>query len=112
MKCNQNIEKLIIIVLFESPSYSNKFKFKYLGKGPLPKRLIVFAFAGFAWPYGPARTKWRLKNAFPKRPLMSYTFAFSFMQKWSCLLKEVDRAQIIQLNEEILRWLKEFKPSS
>ena len=68
MKCNQNIEKLIIILLFESTSYSNKFKFKYLGKGPWPKRLIVFASAGFAWVLWTCKNRMAIEKRFPKAP--------------------------------------------
>jgi hypothetical protein len=53
-----------------------------------------------------------IEKCFPKAPADVIYVCLSFMQKWSCLLKEVEEAQIIRLKEEILKWLKEFKPSS
>jgi hypothetical protein len=36
--------------------------------------------------------------------------ALSFMQKWSLLLKEEDRQRITQIKDEVLRWMRSFKP--
>jgi hypothetical protein len=50
-----------------------------------------------------------IEKYFPKAPTDVMYTAVSFMQKWSYLLKEEDLKHIIQMKEDILKWLKEFK---
>jgi hypothetical protein len=38
--------------------------------------------------------------------------AFSLMQKWSILLKEVDKERVLKLKNDIMCWMKNFQPSS
>jgi hypothetical protein len=83
-----------------------------LGKGPWPKRLIVFVFASFAWALWTCRNKMRIKKKFPKVPTDVIYTGISFMQQWSYLLKEDDRERINQMKEDVLMWLKEFKNKS
>lgn len=52
-----------------------------------------------------------IEKRFPKAPTDEIYVALSFLQKWSCLLKEEDRTRVDHMMEEILRWLKDFKPS-
>jgi len=82
-----------------------------LGKGPLPRRLTLCVFAGFAWAVWTTRNKMAIEKFFPKPPTDVIYLALSFMQKWSILLKEEDREQICQLKAVIMNWL-EFKPSN
>ena len=49
---------------------------------------------------------------FPKNPSDIIYVALSFMQKWCLLLKEDDRQRYTQLKDEVMRWMKNFKPSS
>jgi hypothetical protein len=37
--------------------------------------------------------------------------ALSLLQKWSVLVKEVDRKRIAKVKEETMDWMKGFKPS-
>jgi len=83
-----------------------------LGKGPWPKRLIVFVFASFAWALWTCRNKMRIEKKFPKVPTDVIYTGISFMQQWSYLLKEDDRERINQMKEDVLMWLKEFKNKS
>jgi hypothetical protein len=86
--------------------------FWLLGKGPWPKRLIVFVFASFAWALWTCRNKMRIEKQFPKAPTDVIYIGISFMQQWSYLLKEDDRERINQMKEDVLRWLKELKNKS
>jgi hypothetical protein len=83
--------------------------FWLLGKGPWPKRLIIFVFASFAWALWTCRNKMMIEKHFPKAPTDVMYTAVSFMQKWSYLLKDGDMKHIVQMKEDILKWLKEFK---
>lgn len=80
-----------------------------MGKGPWPKRLIVFVFGGFVWALWNCMNKTMIEKRFPKVPTDVIYTALSYMQKWSCLLKEEDRDRIVQLKEGIMQWLKNFK---
>jgi len=57
-------------------------------KGPLPKRLIMFIFAGFAWALWTTRNKMSIEQKFPKAPTDVVYLALSYLQKWSVLLKD------------------------
>ena len=83
-----------------------------LGRGPWPKRLMIFVFAGFAWTLWTCRNKMMIEKQFPKAPTDVIYTALSFMLKWSYLLKEGDRERITQMKEDVLKWLKEFKTSA
>jgi hypothetical protein len=74
------------------------------GKGPLPKRLVVFFFAGFTWALWTVRNKMAIEKTFIKAPTDVVYVAVSLLQRWSTLLKEKEDA--------ILGWLKTFKPRS
>lgn len=113
-KCH--LAKLVWGMLREIYSFQNcprslgEFSsFWLLGKGPWPKRVIIFVFAAFAWALWTCRNKMMIEKHFPKAPTDVIYSAISFMQKWSFLLKEGDRERIIQMKEDVLKWLKEFK---
>ena len=53
-----------------------------------------------------------IERKYPKLPSDIIYVALSYLQKWNVLLKEEDRQQIVQVKDEILRWMKDFKPSS
>ena len=67
------------------------------GKGPLPTRLLMFIFAGFAWALWMTRNKMAIEKSFPKTPTDVIYLALSLMQKWSILLKEEDRRSVMQV---------------
>lgn len=81
------------------------------GKGPLATSLTLFIFAGFTWAIWNNRNKMAIEHKFPKSPSDIIYIALSFMQKWSLLLKEDDRQRILQVKDEIICWMKSFKPS-
>lgn len=83
-----------------------------MGKGPLPIKLLLFCFAGFAWAIWTNRNKMAIEHKFPGAPTDVIFVALSFMQKWSLLLKEEDCQRVQQVKETILEGLKHFKPSS
>jgi hypothetical protein len=37
--------------------------------------------------------------------------ALTLLQKWSILLTEVDQERTLSVKEEVLQWMKSFKPS-
>jgi hypothetical protein len=78
------------------------------GKGPLPARLLMFIFAGFAWALWMTRNKMAIEKSFPKTPTDVIYLALSLMQKWSILLKEEDKRSVMQVKESLLGWLKAF----
>jgi hypothetical protein len=84
------------------------FQLLAAGQGPWPKRLIIFVFAGFGWALRTCRNKMMI----PKAPSDVIYIALSFTQKWSCLLKEEDRARITMMIQDIKLWLKDFKTSA
>lgn len=86
--------------------------FWFLGKGPWPKRMIMFVFAGFAQALWTCRNKMMIEKQFPKSPTDVIYTALSFMQKWSYLLKDSDREQVTQIKEDVTKWLKGFKTSA
>jgi hypothetical protein len=51
-----------------------------------------------------------IERKFPKNPSDIMYIALTFMQKRSLLLKDEDRQRIVQVKEEILRWMRKFKP--
>ena len=61
------------------------------GKGPLPNRLIIFFFAGFAWALWTTRNKMAIEKSFVKTPTDVIYVAISLLQRWSVLLKEKDK---------------------
>jgi hypothetical protein len=82
------------------------------GKGPLPSKLVLFLFAGFAWALWITRNKMAIEKVFPKAPTDVIYTAISLMQRWCVLLKEKDRERIVQVLEVILIWLKNFRPNT
>jgi hypothetical protein len=80
-------------------------------KGPLPIRLILFIFAGFAWAIWNNRNKMAIEKKFPNSPDDIIYTELSVMQKRSMLLKEDDGQRIKQVKERILHWMKHFKPA-
>jgi hypothetical protein len=82
------------------------------GKGPQPVKLTLFVFAGFAWAIWNNRNKMCIEHKFPKRPADVVYVALSYMQKWEPLLREDGRLHCSQMKDDILRWMKDFTPSS
>jgi hypothetical protein len=94
------------------PSSIRDFTESWLqGKGPMPIRLILCVFAGFAWAIWTNRNKMAIQLKFPKSPSDIMYTAVSFLQKWSILLKEDDRDRIQQVKDRILLWMGNFKPA-
>ena len=56
------------------------------------------------------RNNMSTESKFPKNPSDIMYIALTFMQKWSLLLKDDDRQRIVQVKDEILRWMRKFKP--
>jgi len=81
------------------------------GKGPLPTRLILFVFVGFAWAIWINRNRMAIQHEFPKYPSNIIYSALTFMQKWSILLKEDDWARVKQEKDDIMLWIGDFKPT-
>lgn len=81
------------------------------GKGPLPTRLAIFMFAGFAWALWLTRNKITIEKQIPKAPNDVIFNALSLIQRWSILLKEKDQEQVLQAKDAITSWLKTFKRS-
>jgi hypothetical protein len=81
------------------------------GMGPLPVSLTLFIFAGFTWVIWNNRNKMAIEHKYPKSPTDIIYVALSYLQKWSILLKEADRQRIMQVKDEILCWMRNFKPS-
>lgn len=52
-----------------------------LGNGPLPIKLTLFVFAGFAWAIWNNRNKMSIRHEFPKSPSDIVYIAILFMQK-------------------------------
>lgn len=92
-------------------SLSELYNWWLVGKGPWSKRLILFVFAGFAWALWTCRNNMAIEKRFPKVPTDVICMALSFLQKWSCLLKEEGRTLVDHMRGDILRWLKDFKPN-
>lgn len=81
------------------------------GKGPLPIRIAMFVFAGFAWALWTTRNKMAIEKQFPKAPTDIIYTGLSLLQSWSIKLKEEDKARVAKITEAILCWLKNFKPN-
>jgi hypothetical protein len=52
-----------------------------------------------------------IEHKFPKAPPDIIYATLSFLQKWSLLLEEEDRQRFLHVKNEILRWMKNFRPS-
>jgi len=52
-----------------------------------------------------------IEHKYPKSPTDIIYVALSYLQKWSVLLKEADRQRTMQVKDEILCWMRNFKPS-
>ena len=81
------------------------------GKGPLPKRLIMFTFAGLSWALWTTRNKMAIEHKFSKSPSDIMYLALSYLQKWAVLLKEEDRERMEAVRSAIMNWMKMFKPN-
>jgi hypothetical protein len=57
------------------------------GKGPLPARLVMFIFAGFAWALWTTRNKMAIEKSFPKTPTDVIYLALSLMQNGTFYLR-------------------------
>ena len=58
-----------MLVLEFVPRSLQEFSENWLhGKGPLPSRLVMFVFAGFAWTLWVTRNKMAIEKVFPKVP--------------------------------------------
>lgn len=82
------------------------------GKGPIPARLLMFLFAGFTWALWITRNKMAIEKKFPKAPTDVMHIGLSFLQKWAILLQEEDRERLGNMKEEIIQWMKQFRPST
>jgi hypothetical protein len=71
----------------------------------------MFVFAGFSWAIWTTRNKMAIEKRSPRAPTDVVYVALTLLQKWSILLKEVDGEQILSVKEEVLQWMKSFKPS-
>jgi len=80
------------------------------GKGAFPARLILFIFAGFTWALWITRNRMAIDKKFPKLPTDVIYTALSLLQNWSVKLKE-DQERILQVRDEMLCWLQNFKPN-
>jgi hypothetical protein len=81
------------------------------GNGPLPTRNIMFFFAGFAWTLWVTRNKMAIEKCYPKAPTNILYDALSLLQRWSLLLKVIDKEKVDQANVMLLRWIRNFEPS-
>jgi len=96
-----------------TPKYLKEFSESWLqGKGPLPHKLLMFTFAGFAWDLWITRNKVAIEKKYPKAPTDVVYVALSFLQKWCTLLKQKDRVHVEKIKDDIMGWLKGFKPSA
>ena len=92
------------------PRSLQEFSEKWLhGKGPLPYRLFLFLFAGFAWTLWVTRNKMAIEKVFPKAPTDVLYAALSLLQKWIMLLKENDRWRMSQVKDMVVCWMRSFK---
>ena len=82
------------------------------GKGPLPSRLIMFVFAGFAWTLWVSRNKMAIEKVFPNMPSDVVYGALSLLQKWMILLKEDDRWRMSQVKDKVVCWMRSFKTNA
>jgi hypothetical protein len=81
------------------------------GKGAFPARLILFIFAWFTWAPWITRNRMAIDKKFPKLPTDVIYTALSLLQNWSVKLKDKDQERILQVRDEMLCWLKNFKPN-
>lgn len=82
----------------------------FQGRGPVPKRLLMFFFAGFAWSIWTTRNKMAIEKTFPKAPTDVVYTAVSLVQKWTLMLKEKDRERVEDILNNITIWLRGFRP--
>jgi len=71
----------------------------------------MFVFAGFSWAIWTTGNKMAIEKRSPRAPTDVVYVALTLLQKWSILLKEVDGERILSVKEEVLQWMKSFKPS-
>ena len=81
------------------------------GKGPLPSNLLMFVFAGLAWALWITRNKMAIEKVFPKTPSDVIYVVISLMQEWSHQLKEKDKERVDQILNNVLSWMKNFRPN-
>jgi len=71
----------------------------------------MFVFAGFSWAIWTTRNKMAIEKRSARAPTDVVYVALTLLQKWSIMLKEVDGERILSVKEEVLQWMKSFKPS-
>jgi hypothetical protein len=74
--------------------------------------LLMFVFVGFAWTLWITRNKMAIEKVFPKAPSDVIYVAISLMQKWSQLLRGKNKERVDQILENILSWMKNFRPNA
>ena len=52
-----------------------------------------------------------IEQRFPKALTDVIYVALYLVQKWGVLLKEVDRQRVLHVKDDIMSWMKNFKPS-
>jgi hypothetical protein len=52
-----------------------------------------------------------IEKCYPKAPANILYDTLSLLQRWSSLLKEIDKKKVDQANVVLLRWLRNFEPS-
>jgi hypothetical protein len=102
-----------VFSLGDIPRFLQEFSEVWLhGKGPLPIRVLMFLFAGFAWTLWITRNKMAIERQFPKAPTDILYNALSLMHIWLLPLKEADKWKVSQVKKRMLHWLRSFNASA
>lgn len=67
-------------------------------------------FAGFAWAMWKKRNKMCIQKTFLDKPLDIIHPTLSFVQKWTILMKTLEKAQVEKMAKMVLKYTKGFKP--
>jgi hypothetical protein len=68
-------------------------------------------FACFKWAMWTVRNKIYIQKPFPERPIDVVYMCISFVQKWTLLMRPLEKGRIHHMVELVLRRAREFRPS-
>jgi hypothetical protein len=80
------------------------------GKFGVNYRTSLSCFAGLAWALWMTRNKICIQNFFPNKALDTVFLEFSFRQKWTLLMGQLEKDKVTGMVKIMLKYAKEFKP--
>ena len=80
-------------------------------RDPCQYGILCFFSQVLLGPYGFTRNKMAIEKCYPKTPADILYDTLSLLQRWSLLLKAIDKEKVDQAKSMLLRWMRNFESS-